>query len=86
MRNLTGLLGSGSIALGIMAAAPSTASADVVDDIIKRGDLPSREFVHASSDVTRIVALALYQLHLEKLLAVERDRVDRIPPPFALGA
>ncbi|MHA1527394.1 MAG: transporter substrate-binding domain-containing protein, partial [Alphaproteobacteria bacterium] len=39
MRNLTKLLGSGLITLGLIAAAPATASADVVDDIIARGEL-----------------------------------------------
>ena len=60
MRNLTGLLGSGLIALGLMAAAPSTASADVVDDIIKRGELrvavqtqgPPVSFVDKNGDRT----------------------------------
>ena len=37
MKNLTRLLGSGLIALGLAAVAP--ASADVVDDIIARGEL-----------------------------------------------
>ena len=37
MRNLTRLMGSGLIAFGLMAVAP--ASADVVDDIIARGEL-----------------------------------------------
>ena len=37
MRNLTKLLGSGLIALGLMGAAPATA--DVGDAIIARGEL-----------------------------------------------
>ncbi len=58
MRNLTKLLGSGLIALGLMAAAP--ASADVVDDIISRGELrvavqtqgPPVSFVDKNGDRT----------------------------------
>jgi len=39
MRNLTKLLGSSLIALGLMTAAPITAAADAVDDIVARGVL-----------------------------------------------
>ena len=73
MRNLTRLMGSGLIALGLMAAAPTTASADVVDDIIKRGELrvavqtqgPPVSFVDKNGDRTG------FAIEVVKLMAAD---------------